>query len=48
MELQKILSLIPNSLLEELAIETEVDVFTKKLHGEVIFKGNYIRVRPYT
>lgn len=38
MELKKILSLIPNSLLEELAIETEVDVFTKKLQGEVIFK----------
>jgi hypothetical protein len=38
MELQKILSLIPSKLLEELAIETEVNVFTKKLQGEVIFK----------
>lgn len=38
MELQKILSLIPPKLLKDLAIETEVDVFTKKLQGEVIFK----------
>lgn len=38
MELQKILSLIPAGLLEELAIETEVDIFSKKLQGEVIFK----------
>ena len=38
MELQKVLSLIPSKLLEELALETEVDVFTKKLQGEVIFK----------
>ena len=38
MELQKILSLIPSGLLEELAIETEVDVFSKKLQGEVLFK----------
>jgi hypothetical protein len=38
MELQKVLSLVPSKLLEELAIETEVDVFTKKLQGEVIFK----------
>jgi hypothetical protein len=38
MELQKVLSLIPSKLLEELAVETEVDVFTKKLQGEVMFK----------
>ena len=38
MELQKVLSLIPSKLLEELALETEVDVFTKKLQGEVMFK----------
>lgn len=38
MELQKVLSLIPANLLEELAIETEVDVFSKKLQGEVMFK----------
>ena len=30
MELQKVLSLIPSKLLEELAVETEVDVFAKK------------------
>lgn len=38
MELQKILSLIPANLLEELAVETKVNIFTKKLQGEVIFK----------
>lgn len=38
MELQKILSLVPSKVLEELAIETEVDVFAKKLQGEVMFK----------
>jgi hypothetical protein len=38
MELQKVLSLIPSKLLEDLAVETEVDVFSKKLQGEVIFK----------
>jgi hypothetical protein len=38
MELQKVLALIPSKLLKELAIETGVDVFTKKLQGEVIFK----------
>lgn len=38
MELQKVLSLIPSKLLEELAIETEVDAFAKKLQGEVMFK----------
>jgi hypothetical protein len=38
MELSKLLSLIPSKSLEELAIETEVDVFSKKLQGEVVFK----------
>jgi hypothetical protein len=38
MELQKILSLIPNKLLSKLAIETEVNVFVKKLYGETVFK----------
>lgn len=38
MELQKVLSLLPSNLLEELAIETEVNVFSKKLQGEVMFK----------
>ena len=38
MELSELLSLIPSKSLEELAIETEVDVFSKKLQGEVVFK----------
>lgn len=38
MELQKILSLIPAKVLEELALESDVDYFTKKLQGEVVFK----------
>ncbi|MEY4504355.1 MAG: hypothetical protein RL154_649 [Pseudomonadota bacterium] len=38
MELQKVLSLIPANLLEELALETDVNVFSKKLQGEVMFK----------
>ena len=38
MELQEILSLIPPRLLEDLAVETGVDAFSKKLQGEVIFK----------
>lgn len=38
MELQKILSLIPSKLFKRLATETEVDVFVKKLYGEVVFK----------
>jgi len=38
MELQKMLSLVPSKLLEELAVETEVDSFAKKLQGEVMFK----------
>ena len=38
MKLEKILSLIPSSLLTSLAVETKVDYFTKKLQGEVVFK----------
>lgn len=38
MEADQILSLLPNSLLEELAIETDVNKYSKKLQGEVIFK----------
>ncbi|MBD0288976.1 MAG: hypothetical protein ICV79_26660, partial [Flavisolibacter sp.] len=38
MEIQKLLLLVPAKLLEDLAIETEVDYFAKKLQGEVIFK----------
>ncbi|MEP7318712.1 MAG: IS4 family transposase [Panacibacter sp.] len=38
MKLEKILSLIPPTLLTSLAVETKVDYFTKKLQGEVVFK----------
>lgn len=38
MNIEKVLSLIPSSLLESLAIETKVDYFAKKLQGSVIFK----------
>lgn len=38
MKLEKVLSLIPPKMLSDLAMETEVDVFSKKLQGEVIFK----------
>lgn len=38
MEVGQLLSLLPSELLEELALETNVNKFTKKLHGEVIFK----------
>jgi hypothetical protein len=38
MELKKILDLIPNKLLQKLAVETEVNIFSKKLYGEVVFK----------
>jgi hypothetical protein len=37
-EVNKILSLLPDNLLENLAIETEVNKYSKKLQGEVIFK----------
>ena len=38
MNIDKILSLLPTDLISELAIETNVDYFTKKLQGEVVFK----------
>lgn len=38
MSIEKILSLLPANLLEELAVETKVDYFSKKLQGEVVFK----------
>ncbi len=38
MNIDKLLSLIPGQLLEQLAIETKVDHYAKKLQGEVIFK----------
>ncbi|SKA18217.1 hypothetical protein SAMN04488132_1141, partial [Sediminibacterium ginsengisoli] len=38
MFLDKVLSLIPSDMLVELAAETEVDIFSKKLQAEVIFK----------
>lgn len=38
MNIEKVLSLIPSSLLESLAIETKVDYFAKKLQGAVMFK----------
>ena len=38
MTANNLLELLPNNLLEELAIETEVNKYSKKLQGEVIFK----------
>ena len=38
MKVQQLLSLIPSSLLEELAVETKVNHYAKKLQGEVILK----------
>ncbi len=38
MDVSQILALLPNSLLEELAIETQVNKYSKKLQGEIIFK----------
>src|SRR3954447_13206023 len=38
MSIEKLLSLVPDNLLEKLAIETGVDHYAKKLQGEVIFK----------
>jgi hypothetical protein len=38
MNIYKLLSLIPEQSLEQLAIETKVDYYAKKLQGEVIFK----------
>jgi hypothetical protein len=34
----QLLSLLPDSTLEELALETQVNKYTKKLHGELVFK----------
>jgi len=38
MEASQLLSLLPDSILEEFALETQVDKYTKKLYGEVVFK----------
>lgn len=38
MEASKLLSLIPESTLSELALSTGVDKYTKKLQGELVFK----------
>lgn len=38
MEAGQLLSLIPEGILEELALETDVDKYTKKLYGEIVFK----------
>jgi hypothetical protein len=38
MDVQAILSLLPENLLSELAIETKVNRYSKKLQGEIIFK----------
>lgn len=38
MKVDKLLSLIPDELLRDLALETNVDRYSKKLQGEVIFK----------
>lgn len=38
MKVQELLSLVPDRLLEELAVETKVDHYAKKLQGAVVFK----------
>ena len=38
MKIEKLLSLIADDLLTELALETGFDHYAKKLQGEVIFK----------
>src|ERR1700761_607357 len=38
MEVSQLLSLLPDSVLEELALSTNVDRYSKKLQGELIFK----------
>lgn len=38
MEVAQLLSLLPESLLEELALETGVNRYSKKLEGELVFK----------
>jgi hypothetical protein len=38
MDASQLLSLIPDNILEDLALETCVDKYTKKLYGELVFK----------
>lgn len=38
MNANQLLSLLPDSTLEELALETQVNKYAKKLHGELVFK----------
>jgi len=38
MEAAQLLELLPGNILEEFALETQVDKYTKKLHGEIVFK----------
>jgi hypothetical protein len=38
MNVKEIISLIPSYVIEELAIETNVNYYSKKLQGEIIFK----------
>jgi hypothetical protein len=38
MEAAQLLELLPDNILEEFALETQVDKYTKKLYGEIVFK----------
>ena len=38
MDVERILSLLPSSLLDDLAVETQVNRYSKKLQGQVVFK----------
>ena len=38
MEAAQLLALLPDNILEEFALETQVNKYTKKLHGEIVFK----------
>src|SRR5476651_223843 len=38
MEATQLLALLPDDILEEFALETQVNKYTKKLHGEIVFK----------
>src|ERR1700761_2058149 len=38
MEVSQLLSLLPDSVLEELALSTNVNRYSKKLQGELVFK----------
>ena len=38
MEVSQLLSLLPESIFDELALSTKVDKYTKKLQGELVFK----------